>query len=119
MLLFSHLVVSDSFATPPNSSVNGVSRQEYWRGLPFSPPGDLLDIGIEPKSPALQEDSFTTEPQGKPLQVAGPKPNSNWGLSLFLYFLFNTYSLTVNTKKFCFVYFHFTTVFILGRARTI
>ena len=24
------------------------SRQEYWSGLPFPPPGDLLDPGIEP-----------------------------------------------------------------------
>lgn len=27
-------------------------RQEYWRGLPFFPPGDLSDPGIEPISPA-------------------------------------------------------------------
>ena len=25
----------------------GCSRQEYWSGLPCSPPGDLLDIGIK------------------------------------------------------------------------
>ena len=31
----------------------GFSRQEYWSGLPFSPPGDLLNPGIEPTSPAL------------------------------------------------------------------
>ena len=31
----------------------GVSRQEYWSGLPFPPPGDLPDPGIEPASPAL------------------------------------------------------------------
>ena len=29
------------------------SRQEYWSGLPFSPPEDLPDPGIEPASPAL------------------------------------------------------------------
>ena len=28
----------------------GVSRQEYWRGLPFPPPGDLPDPGIKPAS---------------------------------------------------------------------
>ena len=36
------------------------SRQEYWSGLPFLPPGDLPDPGIEPESsalPALQADS--------------------------------------------------------------
>ena len=25
----------------------GFSRQEYWGGLPFPPPGDLLDLGME------------------------------------------------------------------------
>ena len=27
----------------------GFSRQEYWSGLPFPPPGDLPDPGIEPR----------------------------------------------------------------------
>ena len=27
------------------------SRQEYWKGLPFPPPGDLPDPGIKPESP--------------------------------------------------------------------
>ena len=38
------------------------SRQEY---LPFPPPGDLLDPGIEPGSPALQADALPSEPPGK------------------------------------------------------
>ena len=28
----------------------GFSRQEYWSGVPFPPPGDLPDPGIEPAS---------------------------------------------------------------------
>ena len=28
-------------------------RQEYWGGLPFLSPGDLLDPGIDPVSPAF------------------------------------------------------------------
>ena len=39
------------------------SRQEYWRGLPCPPPGDLSDPGIEPMSlmsPALASGFFTT-----------------------------------------------------------
>ena len=28
----------------------GLSRQEYWSGLPFPPPGNLPDPGIEPAS---------------------------------------------------------------------
>ena len=29
----------------------GFSRQEYWSGLPFPSPGDLLDPGFEPGLP--------------------------------------------------------------------
>ena len=45
----------------------GSSRQEYWSGLPFSPPGDLPYPGIEPTSPALAGEFFTTEPPGEPI----------------------------------------------------
>ena len=41
----------------------GFSRQEYWSGLPYSPPGDLPDPGIKPSSlmsPALADRFFTT-----------------------------------------------------------
>ena len=41
----------------------GFSRQEYWSEVPFSPPGAILDPGIEPKSimsPALAGGYFTT-----------------------------------------------------------
>jgi len=34
------------------------SRQEYWSGLPFPSPGDLLNLGIKPRPLALQVDSF-------------------------------------------------------------
>ena len=44
----------------------GFSRQKYWTGLPFPPPGDLPDPGIEPRSPVLQADSLPTEPPGNP-----------------------------------------------------
>ena len=65
------------------------SRQEYWSGLP-RPPGDFLNPGIEPRSPALQEDSLPSEPPGT-LKGTGvgslslrqgvfPTQESNWGL---------------------------------------
>ena len=64
----SHSFVSDS-AIPwtiaheaPLSA--GLSRQEYWKGLPFPSPGDFPDPGIEPRSPALQADSLPSELQG-------------------------------------------------------
>ena len=46
---------------PPLST--GFSRQEYWSGLPYPPPGDLPDPGIEHMSltsPALAGGFFTT-----------------------------------------------------------
>ena len=43
------------------------SRQEYWRGLPFSSPGELPDPGIKPRSLGLQADSLLPEPPGKPI----------------------------------------------------
>ena len=47
----------------------GVSRQEYWSGLPFPSPGDLPDPGIEPWSPMLQADSLPSELSGKSLSL--------------------------------------------------
>ena len=50
------------------------SRQEYWSELPFPSPGessqprDGIHISV---SPALQADSFTTEPRGKLAIVGG------------------------------------------------
>ena len=43
----------------------GISRQEYWSGLPFLPPGDLPNPGIEPTSlvsPALQVECHLGSP---------------------------------------------------------
>ena len=40
------------------------SRQEYWSGLPFPSPGDLLNPGDELMCPALQADTLPSEPQG-------------------------------------------------------
>ena len=57
-----------NFATPQTIAHQapvsmGVSRQEYWSGLPFPIPGDLSDPGIEPESfmsLALAGGFFTT-----------------------------------------------------------
>ena len=48
----------------------GFCRQEYWSGLPFPPPGNLSDPGIEPMFPTLQADSLPLSHRGK----------SNWFL---------------------------------------
>ena len=68
ILLFSCSVLSD-FSNPMDCSHQApwsmeFSRQEYWNGLPFHPPGDLPDSGIK----CLQCCSrfFPSEPPGKP-----------------------------------------------------
>ena len=49
------------------------SRQEYWSGLPCSPPGDLPDTGIEPsllRLPVLANGFFKPlVPPQKPLVI--------------------------------------------------
>ena len=66
----SHSVMSDSetlwtVACQAPLSM-GFSRQEYWSGLPFPPPGDLPNPGVKPMSPALQANSLPYESPGKP-----------------------------------------------------
>ena len=49
--------------SPPGFSVHEILQEEYWSGLPYPPPGDLPDPGIEPTflaSPALTGRFFTT-----------------------------------------------------------
>jgi len=40
----------------------GFSRQEYWSGSPSPPSGGLLDPRMDPRTPALQADSLSSEP---------------------------------------------------------
>ena len=64
-----------TFQAPPSM---GFSRQEYWSGLPFPSP-DLLDPGIEPRSPTLYADALPSEPPGREVQA-----DSNTGPISFL-----------------------------------
>ena len=54
------------FATPWTIQSMEFSRPEYWKGQPFSSPGDLPNLGIKPSFPILKADSLPAEPQGKP-----------------------------------------------------
>ena len=46
------------------SSVRVISQARIWSELPFPSPGYLPDPGIEPMSPALQNDSLSRSDQG-------------------------------------------------------
>ena len=45
----------------------GFSRQKRWHGLPFPPPGHVLDTGIEPECLALAGRFFTPGSDLNPL----------------------------------------------------
>ena len=66
MLELGHLSVAHQ--TPLSM---GFPRQEYWSGLPYPPPGDLLDPGIEPASPASLPlaGRFFLQPPGSLLSI--------------------------------------------------
>ena len=52
---------------PARLLCHGIFQARYWSRLPFPPPGDLPDPGMEPvspASPALQTDSLPLSHQG-------------------------------------------------------
>ena len=58
--------MSDSYVTPWTIACLAplsmrFPRQEYWSGLPFPSPVNVLNPGIEPASHALAGQFFTTE----------------------------------------------------------
>ena len=55
----------------------GFPRHEYWSGLPFSSPGNLPNLGIEPRSPAVWADSLLSEPPGTNLLGVYPR-SATW-----------------------------------------
>ena len=58
----------------------GFSRQEYWSGLPRTPPGDLPNPGIKPESPAipiLLADSLLLSHQGSHLVLSSVQFSSS------------------------------------------
>ena len=63
----------------------GFSRQEYWSRLPFPFIEDLPDLEIEPRSSALQADSFLTELQEKSETTKSNEP------SIYCFFLVSKY----------------------------
>ena len=52
----------------PGSFYPGFSKQDYWSGLPFPAPGDLLDAAIKPKFLAMGGGFFTAELPEKPVR---------------------------------------------------
>ena len=86
----------------------GFSRQEYQSVLPCPPPADLPNPGIEHRSPALQADSLSSEPPGKPKNTGMcslslrqwnfPTQELSWGLELMLLNFIYQYNNLIFTK---------------------
>ena len=75
--------------SPPGSFVLGVLQARILERVAIPSPGDLPNLGIKTRSPALQADSLLTEPAGKPTEretsfqmesssVSHSVPNSLW-----------------------------------------
>ena len=56
----------------------GLSRQEYWSGLPFPSLEDLPNPGNEPGSPALEAHALTSEPPGEQDAVKTGHGTTDW-----------------------------------------
>ena len=57
----------------PRPPFLGLSRQEYWSGLPCPPLGDLPNPGIEPVAPVFQVDSLLLNHLGSPCNHGEPR----------------------------------------------
>ena len=89
----------------------GISRKEYWSGLPCPPPGDLPKPEIEPyvlslMSPALAGGFFTTSTTWKvPFYWSLMQNGNNWlrnkllaEVTVQIYLLFQTFSWRLTYK---------------------
>ena len=81
----------------------GFTRQEYWGGLPGLPPWHLPNLGIKPRSPALQVDSIPAESPGKSLWM--------WVTSFWLTFLIRMEKMKLLNASGCFNLFIKNTIF--------
>ena len=71
--------------SPPDPLSMGFSRQKYWSGLPFPPPGDLPNPGIKPispSSPALQADSLPLSHRWSPATTHSWSDKWSWNRCL-------------------------------------
>ena len=87
---FSQTLWDPLVCSPPCPLLHGILQARILEWVAMPPPGDLPNPGIEPRSPALQMDSLSLEPPGKPkntrvgslslLHGIFPTQESNWGL---------------------------------------
>ena len=80
--LFSHVPLFDLWTVARQAPLSmGFPTEEYWSGLPFPPPEDLLDPGIKllsPVAPAMQADSLPLRHLGNPKLHAKTRLYQHW-----------------------------------------
>ena len=54
-----------TLCNPMDYTVHGILQARILEWVPIPSPGDLPNLGIEPRSPALQVDSLPAKPPGK------------------------------------------------------
>ena len=122
--MLSHFSHVQLFATPWIAAYQAslsmeFSRQEYWRGLPFPPPWDLPDPGIEPtslKSPSLEKGSLPLASPGKPHFKGFENAKIDVKLSLFSIDELRASLVTQLVKKFAYNMGDLNSIPVLGRA---
>ena len=78
------------------SSVHGIFQARVLEWLPFPPPGDLSDPGIEtasPVSPKLAGRFFTTEPPGNPYTNKTPYLPKYFSTSLCIHYIWKKHTM--------------------------
>ena len=83
------------------------SRPRYWSGSPFPSPGDLPNLGVEPRSPALRADSLPAETPGKPKNTGVGSLSLLQGISQprnRCLILSNCFSASIKMTLLCFIF---------------
>ena len=83
--------------SPPGSLAYGIFQQEYCRGWPFPPPGDLPDPGVKPTPPIslhCQADSLTMHHLGSQIYLLGYLIAQLMDVSVATNFIGLTYYIT-------------------------
>ena len=78
----------------------GFSRQEYWSGWPFPPPGDLLNLLENPGLLHCRQTLYRLSQQGSPILPLYPPPYPvSCGTSQVIRFLSASVSSSVNQRQ--------------------
>ena len=85
--------------SPSGSSVHEILQARILERVTFRSPGDLLNPGIKPGSPALQAESLPSEPPGKPRILIEVSYHISFRIVIKNYFLMHDAKFRVARSK--------------------